>query len=803
MSAPLATANNPSAAKPSDIDACLSALMSMDSNGLSDHQLVFEIKKTAEAHSIMLDNVAATKILAFTLMARPKEGRQRIVDVLSEAPRKSEDPMTLILGKAWETQAWPGVFTASHILSTISLRHVRAPIFDTKLRRGVRDHLELSGVSRTLVVGGTSGSGKTIAMLSQPSRDAGHERVVVYITPKNGDSRISDETFGDQSQKDEMLFLNRRREKVLSFVADVITSHLPAETQISMGRLAMPLTVVVALDEMGQFGEAVRGLCAINGADIQEALEARWNMTLRYVKFAVVVAGTGVGRSDDYSRSAFEAGVGSQPGSFAYVDPFNGGHKDANWSIFFSLLSLSSPNACEGLKRRAPPQFRCMVMGNARMAAVLGTHVGDSCKGITDEADRYKLLCSLDLCSFLGPAIIRFKSLNSLQMVKYDGLWDLLLQGLRMHLFPYAQAPDSAMFEARYGLVLNRTLSTPAAGRSPVGLPPFSVMLLSMLTGLPMAVRSNVSADAFEEYAFALLLLVGSAAGSARLLTRILNQPTHKLGPLLTASEFSQSASVGTKPKVLSIFHDMARDGFLAPSESQGSATADDTDERKFLATVEAKLELLRSELKASPSAIPFAIFRSPREYQFCNVFALLGDTLYLIQCNDSPDTAAIDWPNELWKMGSMGDEARKAFANNYSKDEGKTEDIAQIRKLLSSIMAMWREVTREAITTVRPYFVYPSEGTNGVDSTKEFIDSATKYTLKAVRHVNIGDVEFLEFEQQRQQQDDVLKHRQGVLCSYRDPLATLPPTSDLLPSAAVCESTQPERKRHRGGHRE
>ena len=260
-----------------------------------------------------------------------------------------------------------------------------------------------------------------------------------------------------------------------------------------------------------------------------------------------------------------------------------------------------------------------------------------------------------------------------------------------------------------------------------------------------------MSAHAFEEYAFALLLLVGGAAGSARLLTRILNQPTHKLGPLLTASEFSQSASVSAKPKVLSIFHDMARDGFLAPAESHWSGTADGNDnaDGKFLATVEAKLEQLCSELKASPSAIPFAIFRSPKRFQFCNVFALLGDTLYLIQCNDSPDAAAIDWPSELWKMGSMGDEAQKAFANNYSKDEEKTEDIAQIRKLLSSIMAMWREVTCEAITTVRPYFVYPSEGTNGADSTEKLIDSATKYTLKAVQHVNIGDVEFLEFEQQ------------------------------------------------------
>ena len=197
------------------------------------------------------------------------------MDVLSEAPRKSEDPMTLILGKA-ETQAWPGVFTASHILSTISLRHVRAPIVDTKLRRDVRDHLELPGEARTLVVGGTSGSGTTVAMLSQPSRDAGHERVVVYITPEKGDSRISDAAFGDRSQKDEMLFLNRRREKVLSFVADEIASHLPAETQIAMGRLAMPLTVVVALDEMGEFGEAVRGLCALCQVRCCRGRDWRW-----------------------------------------------------------------------------------------------------------------------------------------------------------------------------------------------------------------------------------------------------------------------------------------------------------------------------------------------------------------------------------------------------------------------------------------------------------------------------------------------------------------------------------------------
>ena len=760
MSAPLKATFVPNAGKPSSIDACLSALLSIDSNGLSDHQLAFKIKETAETHSIMLDDMAATKILAFTLMAaRPKERRQQMMNVISKAPRKPEDPMTLILDKAWETKAWPGVFIATHALSTVVLRHVRVPIVDTKLRRGVRDHLEVSGEARTLVVGGTSGSGKTVAMLSQPSRDAGRERVVVYVAPNKGDPRINDKTFGDRSE-DETLFLDRRREKVLSFVVDGIASQLPAEIQSLMGRLAMPLTVVVALDEMGEFGEAVRGLCAINGGDVRAALEARWNLTLHNVKFAVVVAGTGIGRSNDYSRSAFEAGVGSLPGSFTYVDASirDKQSEDTNWSIFFSFLSLSSPNECEGLKRRAPPQFRCMVTENARMAAVLGDHVGDSCKGFADDADKYKFLCALDLCSFLGPAIIRFKLLNGLQMAKFDQLWDLLLQGLRMHLFPFAWAPDSAMFEARYGLVQNRTLNPPAAGRSPVGLPPFSVMLLSMLTGVPMVVKSSVSGDAFEEYAFALLLLVGSAAGSAHLLTRVLNRSTHTLGPLLIASEFSQSDGVdtrpevlddNTKPKVLSVFHDMARDGFLAPAESPGSGTgtADEigNTDAKLLATVMAKLEQLRSELKASPSAIPFAIFRCPGKYRFCDVFALLGDTLYLIQCKDCLDTTTIDWPIELWKMGSMSDGAREAFAKKYSKDEKKAKDIAHIRKLLNSIMEMWREVTRETITTVRPYFVYPRERKNGVESKEESIDSAT--TLEAVQHVNIGDVEFLEFE--------------------------------------------------------
>ena len=87
MSAPLATVNTLSAAKPSSIDACLSALLSMDSNGLSDHQLVLKIKKTAEAHSIMLDDMGATKILAFTLMARERRSTTNYGRPLRSAPQ--------------------------------------------------------------------------------------------------------------------------------------------------------------------------------------------------------------------------------------------------------------------------------------------------------------------------------------------------------------------------------------------------------------------------------------------------------------------------------------------------------------------------------------------------------------------------------------------------------------------------------------------------------------------------------------------------------------------------------------------
>ena len=559
---------------------------------------------------------------------------------------------------------------------------------------------------RMYVVAGPSGSGKTVSVVSLSS----HFQIVVYILPCRA---ISNEGLRKISApiSDEYFKKEARRAYVLEYVAQRVHSAVPSavrEAMIQMPRDGSRLEVVVFLDDMGHCTHAVKALCAMTGRCVKDKLVRLWGTKLPQVDFHLVVAGTGIGWSDKFYSSDYESLIGSQytKGTFLSTESEIGTHKEINLAIFLSHFPTVSPPqiTLDSLRNNVDPLFLLFILGNARFASCAGRYLAKSIGGAFDRSETKEVLLGIDLGLCLLPIAFDYWAQSPLKEVAPDALFEHLLQAVRMHYFPFAVDASAAHdFEVRTGLVQNLTLvrgwfeKTSGKKKSPIRLPSFSIALLSQLLGLSVVSRSVVSGERLETAVFGAFFLLACCSGGSDVFTAMLEPGV--MGPMLEDDlTFGPIASLDS-----AFMYDFS--SWRAEECDSCEDLAEDYRAKQRLGTSIAdavKMTMLERRL---PTRV--AVFRSPDEAAFADLFILMGDTMYLLRVRDVTSVSSFDVNVDRWKMGAVDANAKKA-AEHYPHMGAET--VRRPRGIIKAIAEAWTDITNVPVTHVRPYIVLPRD---------------------------------------------------------------------------------------------
>ena len=621
-------------------------------------------------------------------------------------------------------------------------RYVGTPkMVDTFVVTRIRGMMQAANADgkATMVVGGGSGTGKTQGVIGVSSEL--ENRIVVYALAKTealNDAKLMPEgVAGDaaKNSKAKKVVANvtlsdaqrkaARNESMLQFLVDAVSGAVnDLCVRKAMDATEKPLKVLVAVDEMGTFGQAVRAMCALTGGTLKAAVAKAWGMALSNVAFFIAAIGTGVGWAPGYDREAFVTSVGSETGAFEYIST-EGDHrgdtavtalnhaKKSNWKVFASHFSINE--ACiEKVRKTCHPIVDRMVSGNARFAACLAKAV----KGSIDLGfpfDSYEdMLVAVDLFTFIGPAAMHFKNLNSLDKMKVAQLWAALVKSVRLYMYPFsADGKEAHAFEVKHGLIQNLTL---VKGRtSPIHMPDFTGLLLPILMGRPLI--TAVDGGPFEEYVLATLYLLACGAGGSGAFTSALTNNGGAMGPLLKSDVVTAEASgraaksaASQTRRLCSFLHDMARD--VVGAKDIADAFAKKFDGFAFSRGAESNVFVVA--FRCYDEATPFA-----------DVFFIVDNALYLLQCKEAADSTSLDLHLERWKMGSLDGKAAAA------KPADSAADVNIARNLIKNIITTYFVKTGVKIDQVRSYVVRPRKATSfDVVAMKKLEDE--KFEVKA-----------------------------------------------------------------------
>ena len=580
----------------------------------------------------------------------------------------------------------------------------------------------------TMVVGGGSGTGKTQGVIGVSSEL--ENRIVVYALGEEkalNDAKLMPEGASGDAVKCSTLSDAQakaaRNKSMLQFLVGAVSGAVSdPRVRKAMDATEKPLKVLVAVDEMGKLGQAVRAMCALTGGTLKAAVAESWGMELSNVIFFIAAIGTGVGWAPGYDRESFVTSVGSEPDTFKYIST-EGDHrsdtsdtapdhaKESNWKIFASHFPINE--ACiEKVRNACHPIVGRMISGNARFAACLAKAVKESIDlGFT--SDSYEdMFVAVDMSSFLGPAAMHFKSLNGLTKMTLTQLWAALVKSVRLYMYPFrADERDAHAFEVEHGLIQNLTLVEGCA--SPIHMPDFTGMLLSILMGQPIITQSAIDGGPFEEYVLATHYLLACGSGGSGAFTTALTHNGGAMRPLLKSDVViveasGRAAKSAASRRLCSFLHDMARDAV-------GSKDIADAFAKKFD-------EIVFS--RGAASNVFVVAFRCYDKAPFADVFIIVDNVLYLLQCKDTANSTSLDLHLERWKMGSLDGKAAAA------KPDSAT-DVNIPRNLIKNIIATYFVKTGVKIDHVRSYVVRPLKTTSYVEAMKKLEDE--KFEVCAV----------------------------------------------------------------------
>lgn len=512
-------------------------------------------------------------------------------------------------------------------------------LVETKLRKDC-DKLRDSNV--TLIVGGASGGGKTLAVigLGQKANSFGCS-VVVYgtsktvtdpsddvITPPSTTSVEKNHEPGLNPLLEALTKMSKenRDERMLELLEEFVKKRVNSEVLAIIRSIqtdGRKFTLVVALDEMGAYPAAVRAMCGAS-----ESLKSKLKLP-KCIKVRLVAAGTGVGNGD------------TEPGSSNSSYTLYAVEDASNMDVFDRWFGRNSFSV-DKTPLVQDPHVATMIRGNARMAAILGhmarkTKASFSVSNLTEQ----KLVEMLDLGSFLVQAAFRFKALNGLEPLPLDNMSSVMVHALRMHFFPHTYNINDAEYKnmvTKYGLVVDRlqwkTVEPPAkdsykaasGNQGPVttetivwseeikkdnqgndcqavvpkysrfDLPPFSTSVLALLCGRSVITKSVVSGATLERYWLSVSFLLACAACSADLFLTLLAKD--RLEPLNVPSKEEMMLMISLrKPRQL-----CATVVELDALEEKIDTSKDNDYHPLALDVVELVIDHLRSRLAEKPN---------------------------------------------------------------------------------------------------------------------------------------------------------------------------------------------------------
>lgn len=630
----------------------------------------------------------------------------------------------------------------------------------------------------TFLIGGASGAGKTMALLGVAST----ERHIYPVLLQYGD--FEDVTENDRNFAQLMQDWrpdDKKKELRNAFVLRVLArlvrvavteKVLQAMRDLRSEEGFSELTLWVVVDEAGGERDFLRALCAVTGQQLKEHLGIPQESA---VVVRLAACGTGIGGGT--------ISWGSESSNFvvSYIRG-DGKHCDVNRKIFEKVADLRHNHFTYS------EAFMDVVSSNGRMAAVLGGLMKDIGFSRPPSNDPRPPLRCFDPSSLLQVAAFRFKALNGLDVVPNKEAVTLLVQSLRMHLFPFVPPPQNVyMLQSKYGLVVDSSVPmsdveiassnefAPVSGIGEDGrrlaarvaesryhLPYFTATVLAGIGDMNVLTESFTrSGNSFEAYWVCASAFAACAAGSAALFTHMLRS-----GSLAPLSRYRTSDELGVINEAFPSNNfelcELPRglpecDGSPASFRLQSADLAhfcrSGSDLRSYGAGVRAALSPqsgVQEPAVYDPSTVRVAAIRSPPMCPFADSILFLGNTLYLSQMKDSE---VFHWnrgrfTTECAKMGVavQGENMRSP------SDEKALEDAQQ---LISELKDVWREVSGQEITSVIRCFVTPNEHTFGEGTGNAVAKVPTKFYRQAadgseVLFVTTREATFLKFASRR-----------------------------------------------------
>ena len=778
---------------------CSDLLMSKSEHIISlqtSDEIAIEAKKLLRGQLNLSDDESDAIVISKGVRKSIDAIASQVIDLramVSDATYVVSKHLMQVIFNAAQSLGSTKVFASAGHFEKTKNRHVPTPAaISTPIVRQLLAYLASdTSVNVTAVVGGPSGSGKTFGVVALSSLE--HHRIVVNIqteqtTIVSGVKEVLAEEHRDMEARKKA-----RDDLVLDLVASCIDAAVPPEACEAMKTLPVDgpkLKVIVCLDEVGPYSDVVRALCSLTGERLRLKVMSLWKADRLHIDFYIVAAGTGIGFSKGFTPTNDNgATLASGASDYAYFSTESSNtFEGTNLEIFRSHLlpedkkeasrssrseetsnaaaSRESPDeiSLTSLKERVNPLLLRLVCGNARLASCAGELISQSLKGAFSQDDVNKMLLRIDLGTFIGPAIMKFKSLNALTSVAADDLFEYLLKAVKMHYYPYAaDAAAAHKFESRYGLVQNLTLAKRSPTQSPIRLPPFSIFLLSEMVGIEDLTRSIVIGESLAAYVFSVFSLLAFCAGSSGAFAKALGYDSglmRSFGPSDgEVSDEHADETVRRAVELCPLMHDMSRkymyenasdltENATMPTQATAASTAVGyTSSTRIAEAVKERLEAHKAYHKAEKggSSAHVAFFRSPDKAAFADVFGLIGDTVFFFGVKDVASAASVNADVERWKMGA-------ADANHYA-DLGKKAAHCP-RAIIGAIAKAWKDLTDIPLRHVRPYFVF-SLNRCATDMAKRLascmadatiaLDDSTA-TLHRAQAVSIEDIEFLRF---------------------------------------------------------
>ena len=364
---------------------------------------------------------------------------QRIFAALKQ--RASENKTAVLFeGKERKVNHW---CTSVEAHNKFYSRHVKVPYFaelmDLQLGKGV-----------VTIVTGESGSGKTCAMLN-----CLNDMVFgVYVTPDD----IKGWEDADFSRAVDPTTKDRRNTKVCEALKSTVERLVGDELKQMIHGSEMPLTIVIAIDEVGSLPNFVRGLCA----SVDTVAVRLAGLLGQHCSFSIVAAGTGA----DANASA----PGSYPPNFSVVGMPTSSAEDAEELIFAEVKKNVPRHLRAALEDSAEAHELCR---NPRVAAcvyhqwktVLHPHIKMTTNRTAAAVVPVLLLAAAQM----------YKSLNGMMSVTEDEVQRIYADAL---LLLFARDPNVILSAAHTTLIRSYGVLTDSA-RWAKGEPPLSDVVIA------------------------------------------------------------------------------------------------------------------------------------------------------------------------------------------------------------------------------------------------------------------------------------------------------------------------------------